>query len=231
MNKGTCFGVSVGPGDPKLITNKAIETIKKSDVIFLPSAPKENCRVYKIIKEALPEIDEDKYLAVETDGMANPETRGSRYDLLAERVAKFLEEGRDVAFPALGEVALFSTYMYICERLQEMGYECVNISGISSVQEAANRLMISLAQGNEEVHVFPSTDQLEQRLSMNGTKVFMKPKGDLEVTIDAICSYINNNPGTVAMGISNCGTKEEVIARNHTEIKKLSGYMTVIIVK
>ena len=231
MSKGVCYGVSAGPGDPELLTLKAVKIIKEADVIFLPSAPKEKCKVYQIIKAALPEIDEKKYYCVDTKGMADPREQSERYNILAKEVGRLLDEGKTVAFPALGEVSLYSTYFYVHERLAESGYDCRLVSGISSVQESADRLKISLAQGDEQVHVFPDTVDIEKRLEMPGTKVFMKPKSDLHITVTSIMEYISKHPGTKAYGVSSLGTEKEIVACSKDELNKLDGYMTVLIVK
>lgn len=231
MNKGICFGVSVGPGDPELLTLKAVKVLMEADVIFLPSAPKENCKVYRIIKEALPDIDEDKYVCVVTGKMANPKMQGERYDTLACQVQKYLDDGKNVAFPALGEVCIYSTYFYVHERLVSNGYECRLLSGVSSIQEIADRLKISLAQDDTQIHIFPDTRDLEERLKVPGTKVFMKPKSDLQNTVQVIKEYVLRNQNTECYGMSNCGTDTEIIASGVDELHKLSGYMTVIIVK
>lgn len=231
MKKGICYGVSVGPGDPELITIKAHRILNSADIIFLPSAPKENCKVYHIIKGAFQDIDEERIVCVDTKGMADPKVQSERYDILANEVSKLLDEGKNVAFPALGEVCLYSTYFYVHERLVNRGYECRLISGISSVQETANRLMFSLAQNDEQVHIFPDTNDFEEKVSMPGTKVFMKPKSDLEETVAKIKKYVENNSEAKAFGVSNLGTEKEIIASNVNELENLKGYMSVLIVK
>lgn len=236
MEKGICYGVSVGPGDPELLTLKSIRIIENTDIIFLPSAPKENCRVYKIIKSAMDlglikAIDEERFICIETMPMANPNMQGERYDTLAREVIKYLDNGKSVAFPALGEVGLYSTYYYVHERLVSKGYRCELVSGISSVQEIADKVAVSIAKGDEQVHIFPDTKDLANRLLQPGTKVFMKPKSDLETTIEAIREYAESHKDVKVYGVSNCGTKEEVVARNLEELSNLSGYMTVLIVK
>ena len=231
MKRGICYGVSVGPGDPELITRKALEVINSSDVIFLPTYPKENCKVYQIIKGALPEISESKYICIDTKGMADPSLQADRYDTLACEVKKYLDDGKSVAFPALGEVSLYSTFFYVHERLISDGYMCETLSGVSSVQEIANRVGISLAQGDEEIHIFPNTEKLDERLCMPGTKVFMKPKGNFSETIGIIKEYVNEHTYANAYGVSNCGTDKETIATCADELDRLSGYMTVLIVK
>ncbi|MDO4188012.1 MAG: precorrin-2 C(20)-methyltransferase [Lachnospiraceae bacterium] len=230
-NKGICYGVSVGPSDPELMTLKAAKIISEADVIFLPSAPKENCKVYKIIKGSELNIEEEKFVCIETASMADPKVQSDRYDKLAGEVAKLLDEGKSVAFPALGEVCLYSTYFYVHERLVSEGYECKLISGISSVQEAADRLLMSLAQGDEELHIFPDTENIDEKLKIPYTKVFMKPKSDIKDIAYKIKEFTITHPGTKAYGISNIGAENEIIAHSIEELSNLQGYMTVIIVK
>lgn len=231
MNKGICYGVSVGPGDPELMTLKAVRVLTEADVIFLPSAPKEKCKVYKIIKSSGLDIDELRYVCIDTEPMADPKTQGDRYDTLANEVSKLLDEGKNVAFPALGEVSLYSTYFYVHERLAGRGYELQLVSGISSIQESCDRLMISLAQGDEEVHIFPDTQNIEEKLNNPFTKVFMKPKSDLSETVMKIKDFALKNPDTKVYGMSNIGCENEIIAKDLSELDNLSGYMSVIIVK
>lgn len=229
--KGICYGVSVGPGDPELITIRAFNTIKNADCIFLPNAPKEDCRVYQIIKGAFPEIDEKNIVCDMGSKMTNPSMAGERYDRLSKCVEEYLDDGYSVAFPALGAVALYSTFMYVHERLVRDGYTCELISGVSSIQETVRTFSMSIAQGDEEVHVFPDAENLNEKLSLNGTKVFMKPKGSLSDFTEKIVDYCINNPHAAAYGVSNLGTNKEIVAHGYGELCKLQGYMTVIIVK
>ena len=62
MKKGKLYGVSVGPGDPELMTLKAARILREADVIALPSGSKERCEAYKIAVQAVPEIDNKEFL-------------------------------------------------------------------------------------------------------------------------------------------------------------------------
>ena len=55
---GILYGIGVGPGEPGLMTIKALHTIRSCDVILLPAASKEECYAYKIAHEVCPEIEE-----------------------------------------------------------------------------------------------------------------------------------------------------------------------------
>ena len=56
-NIGVLYGIGVGPGDPELMTLKAINTIKACDIITIPAVSKEECYAYSIVQAVLPEIE------------------------------------------------------------------------------------------------------------------------------------------------------------------------------
>ncbi len=230
-NKGKCYGVSVGPGDNRMITLEALDVIKASDIIFLPTSPKEDCTAYKIIREIWPGIDE-KELRCETFTMSRDAALlEQRHKEIYDVASVLLDEGKTIAFLALGEVALFSTYAYIHELLVEAGYESQFISGISSVQAVAAKLGIALASGKEDMHIFASSENLASKLALSGTKVFMKTRKNLGELIEGIRSYASSHKGVIAAGVSNCGMEGEIVANNADELERLTGYFTVIIVK
>ena len=231
MEKGICYGVSIGPGQENLITLEAIEIIKKADVIFVPSFPKEECKAYQIIKKIMPDIDE-KEICPETFIMSRDASlMEERHKEIFANAKKYLDLGRTVAFLTLGEVAIYSTYLYIHEMLLEAGYTSVLVSGISSIQAIAAKLNISLALGSEELHIFPNAKDLEKKLSYDGTKVFMKTRVNLSEVIRNIQDYCEANEGVRACGISNCGMDGEIIAYDVKALSNLEGYFTVLIVK
>ena len=230
MDHGKCFGVSVGPGDKELITLEAISVIQSADVIFLPSFPKEDCKAYQIIKRIYPDID-SKRLCPETFTMSrDASVMTRRHEEILGNAKTYLDEGLDVAFLTLGEVALYSTYLYIHELLIKQGYTSVLVSGISSVQAAAAKLGIALAIGADELHILPGVDNIEAKLAYDGTKVFMKTRKCLDEAINTIQKYVLETPGAWAMGVSNCGMEDERVARCASELTNLEGYFTILIV-
>ena len=231
MKKGVCYGVSVGPGGEGLITLDAVKIIKDADLIFLPSSPRNECRAYVIARKSLPDIDEKEIISETFTMSRDSSVMTKRHDEIAANVMKQLDMGLNIAFLTLGEVGLYSTYMYIHDRLTAAGYRSVLVPGISSPQAALACLNMPLAIGDEEVHIFPDTDKISQRLNMSGTKIFMKPKGKLEDAVAAIRDYCRQNPEAVACGISNCGMTGEIIAWSADELCKLNGYFTLLVVK
>ena len=229
--KGICYGVSVGPGEEALVTIEALNIIKQADIVFLPSFPKEECMAYQAIVKTYPEID-NKELRCETFTMSRKASvMKDRHLEIAESVKKELNSGKIIAFLTLGEVLLYSTYMYIHKLLVEDGYDSRLITGISSVQAIAARLSLPLAIGREEIHIFPDSEDMDYKLSLKGTKVFMKPKGEWSDFVKIIKDYITTHPKSLAYGISNYGMEGEIAANNVDELILLQGYFTVVIIR
>lgn len=231
MKRGICYGVSVGPGDKELITLEALAVIEQADVIFLPSFPKEECKAYQIVREMIPEIDKKDIIAETFIMSRDASVKGQRHDEIFTKVCQLLNEGKQIAFLTLGEVTLFSTYLYIHEKLLTHNYDSILINGISSVQAISAKLKRPLALNDDELHIFPNANNLEYKLSFSGTKVFMKTRKNIEEVICKIQKYAQNNEKADVYGISNCGMPGEIVANNADELSKLTGYFTVIFVR
>ena len=61
---GILYGIGVGPGAPELMTLKALRCIRESDVIILPSAPKEECYAYQIVRQVCPEVEQKEIICL-----------------------------------------------------------------------------------------------------------------------------------------------------------------------
>ena len=66
--QGKIYGIGVGPGDPELMTLKAVRLIREADVIAIPGKEKETCTAYQIALGAVPEIDEKDHRVSDTGG-------------------------------------------------------------------------------------------------------------------------------------------------------------------
>lgn len=237
-DKGVFTGIGVGPGDPGLVTVKAIKTIEKADVLMLPSADKDNCKAYNIVKQAfvqLYECDpravdriESKECIFEPFPMMNDSKARERFHRqVADRVVAILDKGRDVIFLTIGDPAVYSTFDYIALLLAETGHEIRRISGVTSFCETANRLGISLGEDTDEIHIIPGRADIDEALKLNGTKVFMKSGKKLSYLKSRLAEY--EKSGCRVMGIANCGLADEKIAYSLSEIGDDWGYLSVII--
>ena len=226
MDKGKLYGVGVGPGDPELMTLKAVRIIKESAVIAIPAETKEACVAYRIAEGAVPEIGEKELLCISMPMTKDREVLMASHDAGAEKIERLLDMGKDVAFLTLGDVAVYSTYLYIHKRAAAAGYETELVSGIPSFCAAAARLGIGLTETKEELHVIPATYGVEEALTLPGTKVLMKAGKKMAKVKAALMAG-----GCEAYMVENCGMENEKIYRSAAEIDENAGYYSLLIVK
>ena len=223
---GKLYGVGIGPGDPELLTLKAVRVIKEAAVIAVPGKVKEDTVAYQITVQAVPEIADKQCLEIYYPMSKDPKILERDHDEAAKKVAEALAQGKDVAFLTLGDSTLYSTYMYVHYRIMEMGYEAELISGITSFCAVAARLNIGLVEKDEQLHVIPASYQIEEAIRLPGTKVLMKAGRKMaEVKKQLIES------GADVVMIERCGMPGEAIYRSAEEIPEDAGYYSLIIVK
>lgn len=176
--KGKLYGVGVGPGDPKLMTYKAVDTIQKCQVVAVPKSGDSEQVALNIAKEFIKnQILIDCYMPMIRD----KEALRKQHEEVASELKGYLDKGQDIAFLTLGDPTIYSTYMYIHRLIKEMGYETEIIPGISSICSVAAALNDSLCEGSDCLHIIPASYKgKEDYLDLEGTKVLMKTGKSME---------------------------------------------------
>lgn len=223
---GKLYGVGVGPGDPELLTIKAIRIMKEADVLAVPGTQKEDSVAYQIAKQAIKEIDTKEIISIHMPMTKDEARLEDSHRKGAEEIIQYLKMGKKVAFLTLGDPTIYSTYIYLHKRIVESGYEAEIISGIPSFCAVAAKLNQGLVEKNEQLHVIPSSYDIEDMIALSGTKVLMKSGKKLSKVIE----YLKTKDCQVSM-VENCGMENEKICRSLNEIKDDAGYYTLIIVK
>ena len=157
MRKGKLYGVGVGPGDPELLTVKAVRLIRECSVVAMPGKEKDKCFAYTIAKGAVPEIESKEAVLIDMPMTKDQEVREKAYRKGAEQLCEKLAEGKDVAFVCLGDISVYSTYCYLHKLVSEKGFETEMVPGITSFCAAAAVLETSLCENDEELHIVPGT--------------------------------------------------------------------------
>lgn len=223
---GKLYGIGVGPGDPELITLKALRLTKEADVIALPGEIPQETVAYKIMKGAYPEIDEKRLIPVVFPMTKDKEQLERCHALGTEVIKKELDAGNNVVFLTLGDPTVYSTYIYVHKRIQELGYETEIVCGITSFCAVSARFNSGLVEKAEPLHVIPASYQIEEALKLPGTKVLMKAGKKMKAVKEQIRAL-----GEDGMMIENCGMPDEKIYRTVDEIPDDAGYYSLIIVK
>lgn len=224
--RGKLYGVGVGPGDPELLTLKALRLIKEADVIAVPGEEPRDSVAYKIVKGAWEQLEEKPLLAVPMPMTKDPEKLEASHDTGAELIREKLDTGKNVVFLTLGDPTVYSTYLYIHKRIVSMGYGTEIVSGIPSFCAVAARLNTGLVEKAEPLHVIPASYQIEDALKLSGTKVLMKAGKKMKKVKEQLLGM-----QAEGMMIENCGMPDEKIYRNIEEIPETAGYYSLIIIK
>ena len=227
--QGKLYGVGVGPGDPELLTLKALRLIKENEVIAVPGKDIQASVAYQIVKGAYEELDEKTLIPVAMPMTKDPQVLKANHDKAADQVESYLKEGKNVVFLTLGDTTVYSTYLYVHKRILERGYEAEIVSGITSFCAVAARLNMGLVEADQPLHVIPATykaQEMDEILKLPGTKVLMKTGKKMNQVKESI-----EKSGQKAVMIENCGMPSEKIYRSAEEIPEDSGYYSLIIVK
>src|SRR3712207_852370 len=143
------YGIGVGVGDPEEITLKAINILKKLDVVVLPEAKKDEGSVaYEITKQYMKEEIEKVFM--EFPMLKSLEERREARKRNAVLIQELLEQGKNVGFLTIGDTMTYSTYVYLLEHLPEK-YLVETVPGISSFVDMASRFNFPLMIGDEDL--------------------------------------------------------------------------------
>ena len=219
--RGKLFGVGVGPGDPELLSLKAVRVIKESDVIAVPGKAGEGY-AYDIACQAIPEISSKPVVSLDWIMTREQEELERFYRSAADNVENYLEQGLSVAFLTIGDVAVYSTFNYVMKVVREDGFDVEMVPGITSFSAAAARLETSLTEHSEMLHVVPAS--YGDWENMPGTIVLMKTGKDLE----RIKKFAEDH-GKTAMMIEKCGMPDEKVYKSLEEMPNEAGYLTTVI--
>ncbi|MHB1652023.1 MAG: precorrin-2 C(20)-methyltransferase [Desulfitobacteriaceae bacterium] len=159
------YGVGVGPGDPRLLTLRAIEVLRDVDIIAIPKSRLERESVaWEIARKHCRLTIE--LLELELPMTSDRETLQAAWQKGAEAVLEKLATGRSVAFVTLGDPSLYSTYSYLLESLRGKLPENLieTVPGITAMSAAAARVNLPLAEGDEPLLILPSAEGIENYL-------------------------------------------------------------------
>lgn len=224
--KGTLYGVGVGPGDPELMTLKAVRLIRENMIIAVPGADPKETVAYKIAVQAVPELAEKELLPIYMPMTHDPEELEKNHTKGAIALEEVLDQGKNIVFLTLGDPCVYSTFSYLQKRVEKDGYHTELVSGITSFCAAAARLNIPLSEWNEQLHVVPAVHRLDSTLNESGNYILMKSGKKMNQVKEIL-----SQSGRDVLMVENCGMENEHIYRSVEEIPDDAGYYSLIIAK
>lgn len=179
---GRVFGVGVGPGDPELVTVKALRLVRASPVVayFAAIGRQSNARRAVACYLDAGQCELQLTYPVTTEALGPDQSyealMGAFYDESAERVASELDAGRDVAVLCEGDPLFYGSYMYLHNRLASR-YRAEVVPGVPSIMAGAATLGAPLVCRDEVLVVLSGVlpaDELAARLAHADAAVVMK---------------------------------------------------------
>ncbi len=228
MEKGTLYGVSIGPGEPELITLKAMNIISQCKYIATPHTGTGDSLALSIVSKAI-DLSEKEIMKLEFPMTKDKDILAKSHQEAADAIGEILDGGKDVAMLNLGDVTIYSTFAYTMDKLLEKDYNVEVIPGVTSFCASASELRIGLTTMNEPLHIIPATGiDIKEALQMPGSKVFMKIGRSMPKLIEAL-HELNIEDNVYA--VENCGLENEKVYKGLDEFNDDMGYFTIVIVK
>ena len=235
MKTGTLYGIGVGPGDPELITVKGAAVLGRCRHVFVPRA--------KIKSDSLALTIAGRYICknAQIHELVFPMTKDPvelalRWEENGRAVADVLKSGEDAVFLTLGDLFLYSTYIYLLREVKKLipDADVVSVPGVTSFSLASALTAFPVGEGREPVTIIPAAvsemDFIRKALTGPGTVVLMK----IDKRLPEIIALMEET-GVIddAVMVSRAGMEGERIETSLRSLKGAApemGYFSVILI-
>ncbi|HTZ37313.1 MAG TPA: precorrin-2 C(20)-methyltransferase [Stellaceae bacterium] len=173
MAAGRLFGLGLGPGDPELVTLKALRLLREAAVVAYPAPAGGESFARGIVAAWL--APHQREIAIAFPMRPGPPP-AAIYDRAAAEIAAELDAGRDVAFLCQGDPLFYGSFAPVLARLAPR-YPAVVVPGVSSLTACAAAAATPLVQRDACLTVIPATlpeDELARRLPADGAAAIVK---------------------------------------------------------
>ncbi len=228
MKKGKFYGVSVGPGDPELLTLKAVRILEGCPVIAAPQTRGGNTLALDIVKEII-DLSEKNILPLTFLMTSDEAARCESHQREALRIMTLLDQGLDVAMVNIGDISIYSTFGYMRDIIRGSGYLTEAVPGVPSFCAAAAVLGTSLTTMKKPLHIIPAGyGDFEEHLGLDGTKVIMKAGSALPEVKRILCQKGLTDKASLA---ANCGLPNQRVYQSIEDACDIEGYFATILMK
>lgn len=227
----TIYGVALGPGDPELLTLKALRVLKDADVIFYPGSifkGEKKSYVFPLLKYH--GLDKKEHRGFYLEMSDNRNQVNKVYTETAESIKKLFESGKKICIVCEGDISLYASFSYILTRLQELQLPIELIPGITALSLGAAQHKIPLSLLNEKIAVVPRVqtfEEIENCLRTFDTLILMKVKTNWKEVYPDL-----KEQSWSFYYCERLGTAQEFITTNLDELsERVIPYFSLLIIK
>ena len=233
------FCVGCGPGDPELLTIRALNLITEADVIFVPTSKVDKPSialsiVAKYIKETTKIINLVFPMVKDKDSLKD------YWEKNTLEISQMVRTGKKTLYLTVGDPSLYSTWIYIHRELKKnhKDIEIEIIPGITSIFAFAAESKIGLVEGNEHLSIVPACydlNKVKNTVKASDTIVFLKDGRYFDNVIEMLSDSGFGEETQIAIA-QDVSTKENILEIKH--LKDLKGkkqpsqkYFSIMVVK
>lgn len=229
---GKLYGIGVGPGDPELLTIKAVELLKRCDHIFTPIAKEGGASVaFDIARRFIPATTPVTRLLFPM--LKDRQVLEQQWSENYRAMEAVVRAGRACVFITLGDSGTYSTFSVVMRYFKRFApdLEIEVIPGITSYAYAAARAAMPLVEGNEIVSVVSANDspaRLERIIDSSDTVVFLKTYRQRERLLKMLA---DRGLGACCTYIQKCGLDGERVLCNLDGMAQSPEYLSLVVLK
>lgn len=230
--QGKIYGVSLGPGDPSLITVKGLQVLREADRIYYPGSVQADGSTssysYSILKHH--QLEEHKWEGMFLKMSDNREEAEKMYSLTFEKMLVDYQNGLKVAFVSEGDISFYSTFAYLLKHIQRHQLQLELVAGVSSFLLGAAVNHLPLAILDEKIAILPrikNISLLENHLNEFETIVLIK----IRSVIRELIPFIQQKKVLIAY-CERLGTDQQFITDDIEELQQRDiPYFSLLIIK
>ncbi len=213
------YGISLGPGDPDLISVKGLRILKTADRIYYPGSigkgGEEKSFSFKILEHYNLVTEKLRGFHVPMNGERGQAE--SVYDMVYREILDGYRQGLSIAIVSEGDISFYSTFGYLLEKINRDGLDLEMIPGITAFLAASSESLFPLAWQRDKIAILPrlsSLEDLEKHLREFETVVLLKITG----FTDELKSFLRKT-GTPFLYGEYLGRPEQFLTKDIRELE------------
>jgi precorrin-2 C(20)-methyltransferase len=225
--------IGVGPGDPELLTFKAVKRIERAQVIYHAGPSPERGRALEVVRSRLRPVQVVRTVLTAPMGVVSADDWRDHYRPGVEQIAADCRRGLDVVFITEGDPTLYSTAAHVWQLLAELhgDLEIEVVPGVSSITAAAARVGWPLTQKDETLLIVPAAyhaDRLPELLAGHSTLCLLKVHPAFAQLVQTLRSSDSTRE---AVYVENVGGEREWITRDLASAAGRDDYFSLVLVR